>query len=301
MSKTCGFLTIATGKDIYFQIAVNLLRSYRLFSADPLPFAIITDRENVYTAEFDDVVILPNATCSYLDKLEMFNYLPYDVNIFIDADCLAYDDLNVFFDYFEQADDFSCGGRVLPLDDMTGWFEYENLGPLQSEVDYVVGLHGGIYYMRRTEECRGIFEAAKRFSKNYADYGFKGKFSTPGDEPLIALSMAVNHMKPIKLPAEAMTVYWEHEHDMHLDLTHGKAEIRSEQQSVRLLHWGTRFCKTPLYQKQVAQLELLRRGAGWLERMSSNVKYDWLQGMNQSYVFAERVKSKVKRTLQGRR
>lgn len=301
MEKTYGFITVATGNELYYQIALNLLRSYRQFSAEPLPFAILADQENVYTAEFDDVILLEHPTRSYLDKLEMFNYLPYDVNIFIDADCLAYDDLNVFFDYFEQADDFSCGGRVLTLDDKTGWFEYENLGSLRSEVDYVVGLHGGIYYMRRTEACRRIFEGAKRFSKNYADYEFKGKFSTPGDEPLIALSMAVNHMKPITMPAEAMTVFWEHEHDMQLNMTYGKAKIRSEQQSIRLLHWGTRFCKTPLYQKQVAQLNLLHRGAGPLERMASNIKYDRMQAKERTLYLANRVKEKIKRTLLGKK
>lgn len=293
MEKTYGFITVATGSELYYQLAVNLLRSYRQFSVEPLPFAIIADQENAYTAEFDDVILLEHPTRTYLDKLEMFTYLPYDVNIFIDADSLAYDDLNVFFDYFKYADDFCCGGRVLPLDDKTGWFEYENLGQLKSAVDYVVGLHGGVYYMRSTEACRKVFEDAKRFLENYTDYGFKGRFSTPGDEPLIALSMAVNHMKPITMPVEAMTVFWEHECDMRLNMTHGKAVIRSERQSIRLLHWGTRFCKTPLYQKQVSQLNHLRRGSGLLERMASNAKYDGVQAKSQSILFAKRVKNKV--------
>ena len=64
------------------------------------------------------------------------------MNIFIDADCLAYGDLNVLFDVFDSADDFSCFGRVLPLDDKTGWFEYEHLGELRPRVTNVIGLHG---------------------------------------------------------------------------------------------------------------------------------------------------------------
>ena len=50
----------------------------------------------------------------------MLESLPYDVNIFIDADCIAYGDLNKLFDMFKDADDFSCFGRVLPLNDKTG-------------------------------------------------------------------------------------------------------------------------------------------------------------------------------------
>ncbi|HBM98436.1 MAG TPA: hypothetical protein DD413_03330 [Ruminococcus sp.] len=110
-----------------------------------MPFAILCDRKNSYTEEFDDVIIFENgATNSYLDKLSLGEYLPYDTTIFIDADCLAYGDLNQLFDYFKNVDDFSCFGRVLSLDDKTGWFEYQNLGSLKEKVSYVVGLHGGI-------------------------------------------------------------------------------------------------------------------------------------------------------------
>ena len=139
-----GFFTIATGDEQYYKMAHNLLRSYRHFIKNPLPFAILCDRENEYTSGFDDVRIIPNAHRSYLDKLEVFDRLPYDINVFIDSDCIAYGDLNRLFGLFEEADDFCCFGRALPLDDKTGWFEYENLGELRAKVDYVVGLHGGI-------------------------------------------------------------------------------------------------------------------------------------------------------------
>lgn len=292
-----GFLTVATGKDIYFQIAVNLLRSYRHFSADPLPFAIITDRENAVTAEFDDVVLLPNASCSYLDKLELFKCLLYDTSIFVDADCLAYGDLNEFFRYFEDADDFCCFGRTLPLDDKTGWFEYDNLGLLQSQVDYVVGLHGGVYYMRRTEACRKVFEDAKRFALNYADYGFKGRFTSPGDEPLIALSMAVNHMQPIPFPEDAMFCYWEHEHDARLDLTSGRAEVMSTAQRVRLVHWGTRFCEMPVYQKQTVQLELLRARCSSTHKVISDLYYDTKIAIQKTSILSHRICNKVRKAF----
>ena len=46
---TRGFVTIATGSENYYRIARNLLRSYRLFTASPMPFALICDKENEYT------------------------------------------------------------------------------------------------------------------------------------------------------------------------------------------------------------------------------------------------------------
>lgn len=110
-----GFFTIATDDEQYYKMAHNLLRSYRHFTKNPLPFAILCDRENEYTSGFDDVRIIPNAHRSYLDKLEVFDRLPYDINIFIDSDCIAYGDLNRLFGLFEEADDFFAASEGLCL------------------------------------------------------------------------------------------------------------------------------------------------------------------------------------------
>lgn len=274
MNMTRGFITIATGKEQYFELALNLLHSYRHFSAEPLPFAIIADRENEYTAEFDDVRIFENPTCSYLDKLEMFNYLPYDINIFVDADCLAYGDMNRLFQLFEDADDFSCFGRALPVYDKTGWFEYEDLGELQSKVDYVVGLHGGIYYMRKTDITRNVFEISKELAKDYSKYNFKGKFSTPGDEPLIALSMAINKCRPIQRDKTALVCFWEYKNGIKMNARTGKAYVKSLNNNTSIVHWGTRFTSMPIYRKQTAAIDILRKGESRMKLCLSNLKFN---------------------------
>ena len=38
-----GFITIATGSKKYYEMAKILVRSYKLSTKDPMPFAIITD------------------------------------------------------------------------------------------------------------------------------------------------------------------------------------------------------------------------------------------------------------------
>lgn len=297
MTKTIGFFTVATGDEQYYRLARNLLRSYRHFSEAPLPFALLADRENEYTQEFDDVILMENTTNSYLDKLSLYDYLPYDTSIFIDADCLAYGDLNNIPELFAQADDFCCFGRVLPLEDKTGWFNYEDLGELQSRVNYCVGLHGGIYYIRKTEKSAAVFVTAKQIAKEYHKYHFKGKFSTPGDEPIIALSMALNGCKPIPHDTRAICCYWEHENRMDLNMAKGQAWIRAQEKNTILVHWGTRFTRQLLYQKQVAGLELLRSGASNGAMKRSDIQYDARMGARHIRHFAVRVKSKVKRML----
>ena len=300
MALTKGFITIATGKEQYYEIARNLLRSYRFTTENPLPFAILCDAENEYTKEFDNVCIFDEARCNYLDKLEMYEYLPYDINIFIDADCLVYRDINRLFDIFESADDFSCYGRVLPLDDKTGWFEYENLNEdLQKQIEYVVGLHGGIYYMRKTPKCKKILDNAKAFSLNYADYKFKGKFENPGDEPLVALSMAVNNCKPIPHDFSSIFCYWECENNIKLSFINNSAYVIPQSVYTDIVHWGTRFTKTPIYLKQISALNLLRQGKSGYALTLSDFRYDSIIFINRILNFAKRVCNKIKRTLKG--
>ena len=298
MALTKGFVNIATGKEQYYEIARNLLRSYRFTTKEPLPFAILCDAENEYTKEFDDVCIFENARCNYLDKLEMYEYLPYDVNIFIDADCLVYRDINRLFDIFESADDFCCFGRVLSLDDKTGWFEYENLNSdLQKQVEYVVGLHGGIYYMRKTEKCKKVLDTAKDFALNYADYKFKGKFETPGDEPVVALSMAVNKCKPIKYDHASIICYWEHENLFKLNITNHSAYCTPLNTETDIVHWGTRFTRSNPYCKEISALELNLQGADEKEIKESNKHYEKLVFKEKTNKFITRVINKIKRTL----
>ena len=106
-----GFVTLAVGDEKYYKLATNLLNSYKYNTKNFMPFAIIADRCNEYTEKFDKVVLLERATYSYMDKLEMLNHPPYDENIFIDADCLAYGDINEFWRYFPES-----GGGYLALE-----------------------------------------------------------------------------------------------------------------------------------------------------------------------------------------
>lgn len=292
---TRGFITVATGDRHYYKIALNLLKTYRLACDDPLPFAIFCDEENEYTKEFDDVRIYKNATRSYLDKLEMFSMLPYDINIFIDADCLVFKNINRLFDIFSDADDFCCFGRVLPLDDKTGWFEYDNLNNgLKGKVDYVVGLHGGIYYMRKTELCKKVLDDAKAFSENYADYKFKGKFSTPGDEPVVALSMAVNKCKPITHDLSALICWWEYENNFKLDILSGTAFCRELKINTDIIHWGTRFTKTLPYLKQVSLAELEISGSSQVKKLLTKTRFNMLMLFEKINRLKTRVLNKLK-------
>ena len=253
---TMGFLTLAVGEK-YRRLAANLLASYRLNCPTPLPFAVLTDRETAELSGFDRVILLESPLGNYLDKLWLSEDLPFDRTVFLDADCLAYGDLNEMFGWFDGADPMSCHGRVLPLEDDRGWFSYENLGPLQKDVTYCVGLHGGLYYLTRTEKCRAVFRRARQLVKDYESFRFRGNFPTPGDEPLIALAMALEQCRPIPYHPRGICCYWEWK--LRLDPIRGKA-LRRDGQQVLLVHFGTRFTECFRYRFQVA---LMKGKARW--------------------------------------
>ena len=265
--KSRGFVTIATGHERYYTIALNLLKSYRLNSKNPLPFAIIADRENEITNQFDKVVITPNPHNSYMDKLLIGDYLPFDETIFIDADCLAYSDLNVLFDIFKDSDDFCCLGMTQPLAEQTdGWFSLASF-PLskgdnsdvldreaaQNTLPYAVGMHGGMYYARKTERAQSVFRDALKTASNYNSYKFC-MFEKPADEPVLALAMALNNCKPIPYDSFALTCFWVHP-DVKLNMYKGQAH-RKDGTPIPLMHWGNFNTKAPVYKKQVDQMNM---------------------------------------------
>lgn len=197
---TQGFVTIATGDLKYYILARNLLRSYRQTCSKQMRFAIISDTLNEYTEEFDDQVILSNPSRSWMDKMELLSSCPYDENIFIDADCIIYKDINYLWDLFEYADDFSCFGRILGLNESGGWFtrEIENFYP----INYIVHLHGIIYYIRKSKKIEEMKSLCKRIIADYDLLDCNGFGGAIADEPIYAIAMAVLNLKPIERKPE---------------------------------------------------------------------------------------------------
>ena len=203
---TQGFVTIATGNVWYYRLALNLLHSYRLHSSNQYPFAIICDKENEVTKEFDDVIVMENALCSCVDKVVLPDYLPYDETIFIDADCLVYGDIDNYWDSFSEATSLSAFGSVCPNDSLYGWFKKDEVGDYSDSIRFIPEFNGGVYYLRKSEELEAFAVTAKDILQNYRDYRFR-QFTKPADEPIFALAMAVHGFKPAGDKSQPVAVY----------------------------------------------------------------------------------------------
>ena len=247
-----GFVTIATGEDRYYQLAKNLLHSYHLHTAASLPFAILCDRKNSITAEFDDVVLLGSASKNYNDKLKLFEYMPFEETIFIDADCLAYGDLNVWFEMFEGQGDFSCFGCAYrDLTTTQGWFSVPGMGKYSDSISFIPSFNGGVYYMRNTETCNRVFQIARECADQYHQYAFNG-FKNAADEPLLALGMAVCGCEPLN---EDEMVFAPAERLFDLDIISGHARRKSSGKNYRLIHWSNYLTEKKAYHLEVWKMD----------------------------------------------
>lgn len=294
-----GFVTIATGQERYYALARNLLRSYRRFVQTPVPFAIIADRKNEYTAEFDHVILISDASNSYNDKLKLFRELPYEKTIFIDAESLAYGDLNVWWDVFRNAGDFSLFGYAWrDLNCRRGWFVPSGMKEYQKDISFIPDFNGGVYYMRNTPACERVFNIANYCAEHYHDYRFND-FVDPADEPVLALAMAVCGFEPIDIPGEL--VFAPPRDKLDADISIPRAMFHpspDKSYPVRLIHFSNYRTQLSFYRNEVIKLEndLGQSNKSYIHRMPDHLRRLLLR-ISDVGSFCGRVIRKAKRVL----
>lgn len=253
-----GFCTIATGSYEYSQLAYNLLMSYRRFASKNYPFVVFTDQSNELLESFDQVIIIDQSQKSFVDKLLIFELCPFEETIFIDADSLAYGDLTRYFDYFEKADDVSCMGKVFEADSISGWFRKADVEPYYYGIEYTVGLHGGIYFVRNTENVKAFYKTCRDIEKNYKKIFFRFKYLIePADEPIVALAMALHKFKPIEAKPEILAFYRDSRIDK-IDIVSGELEYHvssGDTKNGMLVHWATPNTRKALYETESEKLK----------------------------------------------
>lgn len=261
-----GFITIATGDKKYHDMAKTLVKSYKLTSKEPVQFAVITDDTNDKFEEFDDVVVIKDATCSYMDKIYIMRYSPYDETIFIDSDCIAFNDLNVYWDDFAQIPDFSAYGSNYYKDNASAWFQMADVGEYTGKVKYSINLHGGIYYFRKSKNTEKIYHTALYIAENYQTYHFRG-FAKPADEPIIALAMAANGAKTI-VPSANRFCFLRNTRNLKVDFFSESLMYHFNGEDVdgdgRLVHFATLRTVLPVYQVEKRKVDYAwKKGRDW--------------------------------------
>lgn len=264
---TRGFFTIATGDEKYYKFAKNLLQSYRLRN-NKYPFAILCDRENKYTKDFDQVVILKDVKNNYLDKFKMLIDTPYEEGIFIEPDCLIYRDISVFFDMLAKESDLSSFGWN--DDKITHWFDnprklIEKYGNVLEEIPLFCP---GYIFVRKSQKCRKMYndliELSDWIMNNTIDENPK-LIGGSGlrDDPIFCIAMKINGFVCTEKPSVGKCINYPRVKKIRrISLAQGKLDVIQEQEYIdcNLLHFSTRRCiEDGLYWHQCTILKMINK------------------------------------------
>ncbi len=199
MPKAYNVLTIATGKQLYVDMAVNLARSFRLWNADSgIKLFIVTDLPEYLTKDvkaFANIILVQPGEfgAGFSPKLYLDKLAPPGQTIFIDSDCIIYGSILPMFQKFAGHNVSVIGGYISEGE----WF-----GDIASickkfNVKKLPKFNGGVYYIENGYKAEKVYEMAREFEKQYNEIGFVRLRGRPNDEVAVALAMAINHEQPI--------------------------------------------------------------------------------------------------------
>lgn len=156
---------MAWGSPRFMEMAILLAKSIRLFNKT-IPLAIATDSDAYeHLKDWYDFIIplrkdVPknNAQKTYLNT-----YSPFDKTIFIDADCLVFHDVSIYFDLYKDA---SIGVMGRWRNDGTWWYDVPKMCE-RFQIDNVAFFNGGFYYFSKTALSDSVFDLAKTYTHDW--------------------------------------------------------------------------------------------------------------------------------------
>lgn len=193
-----GVLIIATGNIRYAKLAINLAKSIRL-NCPFIPIAVVSDHADLLNQnpKLFQILVQPNSNWGFgfEQKLKMYDYSPFQKTLFIDADCLVVRDIIELFRLF-NGKAVSVLGHFIEKGNFIGT-TVEKLTARYGEIQ-IPTFNGGVYYFEKTELSEKIFRFANKiFYDEYDSLGLIKFNGNRGDEPVMAISMAVHGMTPV--------------------------------------------------------------------------------------------------------
>lgn len=223
-------LTIASGKPVYIEMAVNLARSFFYWHREDsgIHFFLATDRPEllpvdvVGNARFHTLPFQPGQYGeSFSTKLYLDHFAQAEQTLFIDADCLLTGSLIPLFDRLAgQA--VAVVGRPISSGE---WFGDVAAFCRHFSVPSIPGFNGCVYYLEKGDVSRAVYAKARELEPQYEALGMKLLRGKPNDELLMSVSMAIHGLKGIE---DDGTVYGDplaSPGPMHLDILKGEAEL----------------------------------------------------------------------------
>lgn len=267
MQKKYAVVTIAVGKNYYLNLAKNLLLSFlRWNNNNDIEFLLVTDNATF----FKDFTTLNNVEIknihledderSFTSKFLLFEHTNAQENLFIDCDCLIYRDLTGVFSQFKNHD-FSTIGKNI---DQGSFFCDVKPMLLKLKITYFPKFVGSVYYFKKNEISKSIFQMASNLKARYDELGFIRLRGKENEEPLFASAMANYHQQPIiddgSIKADAMFF-----DEFNCNILQGKAKLKNnkllntyhtpKKSCPAIVHYNDRYTEMAVYLSEQYRLQ----------------------------------------------
>jgi hypothetical protein len=192
-------LTIATGKPLYINLAVNLARSFYLWhKTTDITFSIVTDHPELLPADIASKATILAIKSGELgegfsSKLFLDKVAPEGQTLFIDSDCLIFGDLSPVFERFKGMPVAVVGNYISSGE----WFGNIEAICRNFNVSHIPKFNGGMYYLEKGAAATRVYERARNIEPQYDEIGFVRLRNRPNDEVIMALAMQLENMKPL--------------------------------------------------------------------------------------------------------
>lgn len=258
-------------------MACNLARSFLIWNQiSDIHFILATDIDEPLPKDLSEIKVIKLQSGLYgsgfSPKLHMDKFSQARETLFIDADCLCASSLSHVFEKFKKWE-VSVIGREET--------EGELFGDIQQRcravgISWVPRFCGGIYYFKKGEIGREVFEKARQLERRYDELGLVRLRGAPNEEPLIGLAMSLAGQHPIPedgtIKAEPM--YFSERAE--LDVFSGKARLFNRKGQPKLypswkipdevfpavVHFNCAYAEQPPYTTEAMRLRKVRQN-GW--------------------------------------
>ncbi|HVE80297.1 MAG TPA: hypothetical protein VNA89_15640 [Gemmatimonadaceae bacterium] len=190
-------VTLAVGKPVYLEMAVNLARSFAWWHPDGgIRFAIATDIPEHLPPDLGaEIVRLEPGQfgTGFTPKLYLDQFAPAPRTLFIDADCLCVGSLEPVFARFAGHAASVVGGWMAEGE----WFGDVQRTRTAFGLPALVKFNGGMYYLERGDAGRRVYERARAILPAYDSLGLVRLRGKPNEELLMAIALAAEGMRPV--------------------------------------------------------------------------------------------------------
>lgn len=222
-------LTIASGKPVYIEMAINLARSFLYWHAqEEIHFFLATDKPDSIPADvaghqkFHTIPFEPGQYGeSFSTKLFLDKFAQTMQTLFIDADCLLMGSLTPIFNRLEgQA--VAVVGRPKSEGD---WFGDVASFCKRFSVPSIPGFNGCLYYLEKGELSDAVYAKARELEPQYEQLGMKLLRGKPNDELLMSVSLAIHGLSGILDDGSIYGDPLASPGPMEIDVLSGKCEL----------------------------------------------------------------------------